>query len=57
MTQESFINGGNFMGAVGMDVMDVQGVANKAGTPGKYDDALAQMVIYANCLKRYGIVK
>ncbi|AUC53404.1 hypothetical protein CDO87_09440 [Sagittula sp. P11] len=50
--QASLIASGNFMGAVMMDVADIQ-----SKFPGKYDVALAQMVAYAECLKQNGVVQ
>lgn len=50
--QRTLINGGNFMGAMAMDVADIHA---KFGT--KYDDALAQMSLYADCLKQNNIVR
>lgn len=50
--QQSLIRSGNFLGAVAMDVADIQ-----AKFPGKYDAAIGQMMAYAACLKQNGIVR
>jgi filamentous hemagglutinin len=51
-TQKKLIDSGRFMDAITMDVVDVQ---SKFGD--KYNGAIAQMMAYATCLKKHGIIK
>jgi hypothetical protein len=51
-TQTALVDSGNFMSAVAMDVADIE-----SKFPGKYEAAIAQMLLYANCLKQYGLVR
>jgi len=51
-TQSELINSGRFMEAVMMDVADIKSLFGN-----KYDEAIAQMLRYAECLKRNGIVQ
>jgi len=55
--QREMIASGQFMGAIMQDYADVQRIAIEAGQPGKYDEALTEMLAYAECLKRTGQVQ
>lgn len=50
--QSGLISSGNFMGAIAMDVADVKGHFGS-----KYDSGIAQMLAYAECLKKNGFVR
>jgi len=50
--QARLIAAGNFMGAIALDVADI-----KLKFEDKYDAAIGQMMAYATCLKKHGIVR
>jgi len=56
-TQARLINSGQFMKAISMDIIDIKRIAVQRGDPTRYDAAIAQMMLYAECLKREGIIK
>ncbi len=56
-TQARLINSGQFMKAINMDILDIKRIAMLRGDPTRYDAAIAQMMAYAECLKREGIIK
>ncbi|WP_205910256.1 hypothetical protein, partial [Rhizobium sp. FKY42] len=55
--QKRLVDSGNFMGAIAMDIADIRRIAAKSGDPSKYDDAIRQMLQYAQCLKQNGIIR
>jgi hypothetical protein len=56
-TQAKLIDSGQFMKAVQMDVIDVKRIAIKNGDPARYDSAIAQVMAYAECLKKNGVIR
>ncbi|EHH05439.1 hypothetical protein ATCR1_14951 [Agrobacterium tumefaciens CCNWGS0286] len=45
------------MKAINMDILDIKRIAMLRGDPTRYDATIAQMMAYAECLKREGIIK
>jgi hypothetical protein len=57
LPQRTALGRGQTMLAIGMDVADLKAIAAKSGNPSKYDDAINQMMAYALCLKKHGIIQ
>ncbi|WP_210318854.1 hypothetical protein, partial [Rhizobium paranaense] len=55
--QTALLAEGQTMQAIYLDVLDVKAVAKAIGDPSKYDEAIAQMMVYARCLQENGIIR
>ncbi|MQW87762.1 hypothetical protein [Sinorhizobium saheli] len=55
--QRAMLARGQTMQALMMDAAEVRVIAARSGNPTKYDEAIAQMFAYANCLRQNGIIK
>lgn len=55
--QRAALARGQTMQALLMDAAEVRAIAAQTGDPTRYDDALRQMFLYANCLKQNGLMK
>ena len=55
--QRQALAGGHVMRALVMDAAEARAIARASGDPARYDQAIAQMMAYANCLRQHGIIR
>jgi restriction system protein len=56
-SQRNLLEQGQVYRAFLLDAVDARRVASLSGDPAKYDDAIAQATLYANCLRENGIIR